>query len=257
MVAVGRWTRYVVVAAAAVVVAVSVVAALSRAVSPDDAQAAPDAAVEPPSVVTPAASPSATSEAMPGPAVAVPTGDPAHRFLSVDGGGVVWRGIAGSCADGVAPRLVRSADGARWSEVLPAGAAQLLSLRPGDGALQAHVVIAAAGTCAAAGRSTAPDGRSWQDAPDLVAAWDGTAPSGGAPEGALAHTTAGDTTYVAYRADECAGVAFAQAVPDQPLGAAWTACDPGMDPSEPIAVDYSDGRLHVWSGSIVTAVPVL
>lgn len=227
MVVIGRWTRWVLLAAIGVLAVVLLISALvggSR-----QATAGPEPTAQPVAVSTP--TPTPEPEPLPW--------NPDQRFLALDGGGVLWRGTAGSCADGIPPKLERTADAVVWRIATPADAAQLLALTPGDVVDQASVVIALDdGSCTVEGRVTAPDGQSWEVAPassvDVAPATD-----------AIFTTEDG---YVARQEEGCDGVAFS--------GGDWTACEPGLDPAAPIAIDYADGRLYVWSGDVLTSLPV-
>lgn len=230
MMILGRWARYALLAAigvlAAVLIATTVVGRPVPASAPEPVDTA--AAVEPAAAVTP------TPTAAPLPA------DPDRRFLALDGGGVLWRGTAGSCADGIPPKLERTADAVAWRTATPADAAQLLALTPGDGRDQARVVIALDdGFCTVAEEVTASDGQSWEAPVDVTFAAE-------APDGDLLAAT--EEGYVARRDEECDGVAFSSD--------SWTACDTSLDPADPIAIDQADGKLYVWSGDVLKAVDI-
>ncbi|WP_203136295.1 hypothetical protein [Microbacterium sp. JZ31] len=227
MMIVGRWARYAVLLALALVAVVLIAPRLMGGPVPASAPAPSDTAeplvgVEP----TPTTSP-------------LPA-DPERRFLALDGGGVLWRGTAGSCTDGIPPKLERTADAVVWRTATPAGAAQLLALEPGDARDQARIVIATDdGSCGVAEQVTAADGQSWESPVTVEFAVEEPV------AGVLATTDGG---YVARDDEGCDGVAFS--------GDAWTACDPALDPADPIAIDHADGKLYVWSGDVVTAVEV-
>ncbi|WP_345752748.1 hypothetical protein [Microbacterium rhizophilus] len=221
MMVLGRWVRYALLAVVGIAAIAWIVTIPIRAevVSAP----APAASVEPAVVVTP--TPTATA-------------DPRRRFLALDGGGVLWRGTAGSCAEGIAPKLERTADAVTWRVATPGDAAELLALTPGDAVDQASVVIATGdGSCTVAGRHTNSEGDAWEESPKV------DVPT--LPEGALAVTEGG---YVARETEGCDGVAFS--------GDSWETCETGMDPADPIAIDYADGRLYVWSGDVLAALEV-
>ena len=241
MMIIGRWVRYALVAALgalAVVLIVTTIVSGPPAISTPQPAGTPEAAE--PAVA--AASPTPTPSPSPLPS------EPERRFLALDGGGVLWRGTAGSCAEGIAPKLERTADAVVWRTATPPDAAQLLALTPGDARDQARVVIALDdGSCAVAERGTAPDGQSWEE--PVGAAFEAEAP---APD-VLATTPADvlDSVITAMRLDGCEGVHFTTE------GAGFdavTLCETTLDPADPIAIDYADGRLYVWSGDVVTAI---
>lgn len=250
MVALGRWTRFVLLGLVAVIAVVLIVSALTGG----GAGTGGDAAAEP--VPSPTATIEPVAEATPTPTPeAAEAADPERRFLAMDPGGVLWRGVAGSCAAGVAPKLESTTDAVSWRTATPDGAAELLALAPGDAAGQASVVVALDdGSCTAVGRRTAPDGSGWQDAPEALAAWDAAAPA--VPDGHLAATVEGERLFVARTAPDCEGVAFAVLPTDggEPAPDGWRACEPGLDPAAPIAIDHADGRLYVWSGDVLTGI---
>jgi hypothetical protein len=236
MVTVGRWTRFVLLGLVAATAVLLIVSTLVGGAQPDEAAPEPSAPVVP---------------ATPTPTPAAATSDPDRRFLAMDGGGVLWRGTAGSCADGVPPRVERTSDAVTWRNATPTDAAEVLALAPGDGLDQATVAIALDdGSCTPAARRTTPDGSAWQDDPAVPAA-DMRAP------GALASTPDdADGRFVARRTDACDGVALAREIPGAEPESTWQVCEAALDPEAPLAIDYAAGRLYVWSGDVLTSLAV-
>lgn len=229
MIAVGRWTRYVLLVAVAATALVLIVTAVVRGAAGSDAAPVPEQTAEPVAMTTPEP--------------ATPQTDPEARFLALDGGGVLWRGVAGSCAEGIQPTLERTADAIAWSSATPDDAAELLALVPGGARDQALVAIALDdGSCTPAGRATTADGQGWEDAGAPYPA------HAELPDGGLVATEDG---YVALAAADCEGVSFMAA------DGSWVACDPSLDPDAPLAIDYADGRLYVWSGDVLTSLEVV
>ncbi len=237
MVTVGRWTRFVLLGLVAATAVLLIAPALVGGAQPDEA-----VAPEPTAPVLPAT---------PTPTPAAATSDPARRFLAMDGGGVLWRATAGSCADGVPPRVERTSDAVTWRNATPADAAEVLALAPGDGLDQATVAIALDdGSCTPAARRTTPDGSAWQGDP--------AGPPAGvrAPDALAATPDDGEGRFVARRTDACDGVALAREIPGADPGSTWQACEAALDPEAPLAIDYAAGRLYIWSGDVLTALAV-
>lgn len=142
----------------AVVVGALVVLALQKTSPSERAAAAPPA---------PISSPSRTAAPTETPAVTTPPviAPPDERFLAV-GEGVLWRGTAGSCSEGIAPLLERSTDdGATWADATPTyrGITQLMRVMPFAGAQADLVAALDDGACEAQGLRTFSDGAYWAD----------------------------------------------------------------------------------------------
>lgn len=123
--------------------------------------------------VTPGPSPSDGST--PGPTGDVPSVEPversAERFLATGGEGVLWRGIAGSCADEATPVLERSIDGgSTWTDVAPyyLQVSQLAAVEPADGT-QATIIASVGPDCVTQGLATFTDGEFWEPYEDVLA----------------------------------------------------------------------------------------
>ncbi|WP_441875194.1 hypothetical protein [Microbacterium gubbeenense] len=116
--------------------------------------------------------PSVSSQPLPAAPIASPslTAPPVvareeERLLAI-GDGVVWRGVTGSCVDGVEPLLERSTnDGATWTDVTPRyrGVSQVLRVDPFAGTQANLVVTLDAETCEPQGLRTFSDGAYWAD----------------------------------------------------------------------------------------------
>ena len=158
------WIGAVVVVVLIVVVAVLVVVALDRArPAPTNESLAPVPTFAPATPV-PSATPTPTAV----PITAVPRAE--ERFLSISSEGILWRGIAGSCADESTPLIERSADGgATWNDVTPLyrGMTQIMRLDAFAGT-QAQTV-AMLDECAVDGLRTFTQGRFWESYEEVLA----------------------------------------------------------------------------------------
>ncbi|GAA3656097.1 hypothetical protein [Microbacterium marinilacus] len=177
-----RWTGIVLVAVLAAVVGVLAVLALQRG-SGDAPAAGPAGTASPPATsadTTPSPTPTRVD-------VPEPVARDAERLLAA-ADGVLWRGTAGSCADGVTPVLERSDDdGAAWTDVTPAyrGITQLIAL---DGFAQDQAQLIAtvlddasdADACDPRAMRTFSDGAFWSDYDDVLAAASYPAPGAAA-----------------------------------------------------------------------------
>ena len=158
------WISAVVIVALTVVVAVLVIVAIDRSrPAPPDEIPAPIPTfgqVEP----EPSASPTVAVATL----VSVARAD--ERFLSVSNEGVLWRGVAGSCADGAAPLIERSADGgATWNDVTPLyrGMTQIMRLDAFAGTQAQSVAML--DECAVDGLRTFTQGRFWESYDEVLA----------------------------------------------------------------------------------------
>lgn len=158
------WIGAVVVVVLIVVVAVLVAVALDRArPAPTNESLAPVPTFAP---ATPQPSSTPTPTAVP--ITAVPRAE--ERFLSISSEGILWRGIAGSCADESTPLIERSADGgATWNDVTPLyrGMTQIMRLDAFAGT-QAQTV-AMLDECAVDGMRTFTQGRFWESYEEVLA----------------------------------------------------------------------------------------
>ncbi|MDO8383186.1 MAG: hypothetical protein Q7T17_09435 [Microbacterium sp.] len=159
------WIGAVVVVVLIVVVAILVVVALDRArPAPTNETLAPVPTFGP---ATP--EPSATPTPTAAPITAVPRAD--ERFLSISSEGILWRGIAGSCADESTPLIERSADGGTtWNDVTPLyrGLAQIMRLDAFAGT-QAQAVAVLEDGCVTDGLRTFTQGRFWESYEEVLA----------------------------------------------------------------------------------------
>tara|TARA_R110002020_G_scaffold151687_1_gene328771 strand:+ start:1431 stop:2330 length:900 start_codon:yes stop_codon:yes gene_type:complete len=158
------WISAVVVVALTVVVGVLAVVAIDRSrPAPADESLAPIPTFG-------AVSPQPTSTPTPTIAPVTPVARAEERFLTVSSEGVLWRGIAGSCADGIAPLIERSADGGdSWNDVTPLylGITQIARLDAFAGT-QAQTV-ALYEDCAVDGLRTFTQGRFWESYEEVLA----------------------------------------------------------------------------------------
>lgn len=158
------WISAVVVVALTVVVGVLVVVAIDRSrPAPADESLAPIptfGAVSP----TPTSTPALTN------APVAPIARADERFLTVSAEGVLWRGVAGSCVDGVAPLIERSVDGGdSWNDVTPLylGITQITRLDAFAGTQTQTVALY--DDCAVDGLRTFTQGRFWESYEEVLA----------------------------------------------------------------------------------------
>ncbi|WP_458040787.1 MULTISPECIES: hypothetical protein [Bacteria] len=113
--------------------------------------------------------PSATPAPTDTPLQPVPRAD--ERFLSIGSEGILWRGVAGSCADGAAPMIERSANGGgSWNDVTPLylGIGQITRLDAFAGT-QAQTVAILGEDRTADGLRTFTQGRFWESYEEVLA----------------------------------------------------------------------------------------
>ena len=116
--------------------------------------------------VTPA--PTASSTPTP---TATPVEESSERFLTTSDSGILWRGVAGSCADGVSPSLERSEDGGQtWEDVTPQylGITQIAAIAATGTATQATIVASIGEDCRLQGLRTFTDGEFWEVYEDVL-----------------------------------------------------------------------------------------
>ncbi|MDX2377646.1 hypothetical protein M4I32_12625 [Microbacterium sp. LRZ72] len=163
-----QWIAIAVVAALAVLVIVLALLALDRGRGDEaDASTAPVPSFTPHETSTP--SPTPTPEETPDAVGPVDRAD--ERFLAVGADGVVWRAVAGSCADGIQPLIERSTDGGQsWNDVTPLyrEVRQVASLVPIAGS-QAEIVAAIGDECEVDLLRTFTQGEFWEPYPDELA----------------------------------------------------------------------------------------
>lgn len=135
--------------------------------SPDTDALTPAPRVTPHATITPSVTPSAPPAA---PTLAsLSRAD--ERFLRIDAAGTAWRGVAGSCAAGVAPSIERSTDaGATWIDVTPnyLGIRQLAGILPLEPGV-AQLVASTDTACSTVGLRTYTQGEFWEQYPDVLA----------------------------------------------------------------------------------------
>lgn len=159
------WISAVAVVVLAVVVGVLVIVAIDRSrPAPTDESLAPIPTFAP---VTPSPSPSPTPTLMP----LLPLPRAEERFLTASSEGVLWRGIAGSCADGTDPLIERSTDGGGiWDDVTPLyrGLGQIARLDAFAGT-QAQTIALLGDDCSTDGLRTFTQGRFWESYEEVLA----------------------------------------------------------------------------------------
>lgn len=159
------WISAVVVVVLAVVAAVLVIVAIDRSrPAPTNESLAPIPTF---GVTTPPPSTSPTPTIAP----VAPVARVDERFLTVSSEGVLWRGVAGSCSDAVAPLIERSTDGGdSWSDVTPLylGLTQITRLDAFAGT-QAQTVGVLGEECVTDGLRTFTQGRFWESYEEVLA----------------------------------------------------------------------------------------
>ena len=158
------WISAVVVVALAVVVGVLVIIAIDRA-----RPALTNESLAPIPTFSPA-EPQSSPSPSPAPTL-TPIARADERFLTASSEGVIWRGIAGSCADGADPLIERSTDGGgTWNDVTPLyrGVAQITRLDAFAGT-QAQAVALLDGDCSIDGLRTFTQGRFWESYDEVLA----------------------------------------------------------------------------------------
>ncbi|MFI8594005.1 hypothetical protein ACIGCK_06185 [Microbacterium sp. NPDC078428] len=163
-----QWIGVAIVAALAVVVLVLALVALDRGTGDEH----PEGTASTPIEAEPSPSGEPSAEPTPTATPLEPVERAQERFLAEGSEGVLWRAVAGSCAEGIAPVIERSTDGGlTWNDVTPLyrDIRQVAALSPLAGT-QAEVVASLGDDCETQLMRTFTQGRFWEPYPDELAA---------------------------------------------------------------------------------------